>query len=253
MAGETAQPVMTMPARKASRVQPTGRQCVRFLFAKLDPAWYGLPETERNAGLRELSGILEGFATGESTILRMFDLTGTRGDADMMFWCVASDLDDLYTFVHAIRRSLPGRYLSFPYSYFSMTKRSTYVENHVHEGQEGTSDRLVIHPMNRKYLFVYPFVKTREWYRLPQDERQRQMDEHIAMGHKYPSVKINTTYSFGLDDQEFVVAFESDSVADFLDLVHEMRASEASAFTIRDTPSFTCQRVELDGLLGLFA
>lgn len=64
MAGETAQPVMTMPARKASRVQPTGRQCVRFLFAKLDPAWYGLPETERNAGLRELSGILEGFATG---------------------------------------------------------------------------------------------------------------------------------------------------------------------------------------------
>jgi chlorite dismutase len=87
---------------------------------------------------------------------------------------------------------------------------------------------------------VYPFVKTRAWYRLSKEERQRQMDEHIAMGHRFPSVKINTTYSFGLDDQEFVVAFESDSVSDFLDLVHEMRESEASTHTVRDVPSFTC-------------
>ena len=83
-------------------------------------------------------------------------------------------------------------------------------------------------------------MKTRAWYRLPKEERQRQMTEHIAMGHRFPSVKINTTYSFGLDDQEFVVAFESDSVSDFLDLVHEMRESEASTHTVRDVPSFTC-------------
>jgi chlorite dismutase len=108
----------------------------------------------------------------------------------------------------------------------------------------------VIAPTGRRFLFVYPFVKTRAWYRLSAEERQRQMSEHIAMGHRYPSVKINTTYSFGLDDQEFVVAFESDSVADFLDLVHEMRGSEASTHTVRDVPSFTCIAMDIDEVLS---
>ena len=131
-----------------------------------------------------------------------------------------------------------------------MTKRSTYVDKHEHAGSEGRSSRMVIVPGGRRYLFVYPFVKTRAWYRLPQEERQRQMSEHIAMGHKYPTVKINTTYSFGLDDQEFVVAFESDHVADFLDLVQEMRGSEASTHTVRDTPSFSCIRCEPGEMLA---
>src|SRR5205085_1520068 len=78
-------------------------------------------------------------------------------------------------------------------------------------------------PGKKPYLFVYPFVKTRDWYLLPQSERQRIMNEHIAIGHKYPRVKINTTYSFGLDDQDFVVAFESESAAEFLDLVQDLR------------------------------
>ncbi len=119
-----------------------------------------------------------------------------------------------------------------------MTKHSMYVSEHTHEGQEGT--RLTIAPGGAKYLFVYPFVKTRTWYLLSQAERQRIMTVHIAMGHKYPTVKINTTYSFGLDDQEFVVAFESDYPADFLDLVQELRETESSAYTLRDTPMFTC-------------
>ncbi|HEX3606239.1 MAG TPA: chlorite dismutase family protein, partial [Candidatus Dormibacteraeota bacterium] len=100
--------------------------------------------------------------------------------------------------------------------------------------------RLEVRPARGKYMFVYPFVKTREWYRLPADERWRIMQEHIKLGREYPSVDLNTSYSFGLDDQEFVVAFESDSVSDFLDLVHEMRESEASTHTVRDVPSFTC-------------
>jgi len=76
------------------------------------------------------------------------------------------------------------------------------------------------------------------------------MDEHIAMGHRFPSVKINTTYSFGLDDQAFVVAFESDSAADFLDLVQQMRGSEASTHTVRDTPSFTCVAMDIEDALA---
>ena len=138
-------------------------------------------------------------------------------------------------------------YLSTPYSYLSMTKHSMYVDEHAHEGQEGT--RLTIAPGGSKYLFVYPFVKTRAWYMLPMDERQRMMTAHITMGHKYPTVKINTTYSFGLDDQEFVLAFETDYPADFLDLVQDLRGTEASSFTLRDTPIFTCVNTEVREIL----
>jgi chlorite dismutase len=99
-------------------------------------------------------------------------------------------------------------------------------------------------------VFVYPFVKSREWYALPADERWRIMQQHIAVGREYPGVDNHTTYSFGLDDQEFVVAFDTDDVATFLDLVQRLRSTEASRFTVRDTPSFTCLALALPRVLG---
>jgi chlorite dismutase len=87
---------------------------------------------------------------------------------------------------------------------------------------------------------VYPFWKRREWYRLPANERQRIMSDHIEIGRRYPEITINTAYSFGIDDQEFVVSFEADDPDRFLDLVQELRSSESSSYTLRDTPIFTC-------------
>src|SRR5207253_8487940 len=100
--------------------------------------------------------------------------------------------------------------------------------------------RLDVRSSRTAYLFLYPFWKKRDWYRLPAEERGRIMADHIETGRRYPSVSINTTYSFGLDDQEFVVAFETDEPSDFLDLVHELRGTESSSYTLRDTPIFTC-------------
>src|SRR3970282_520409 len=108
-----------------------------------------------------------------------------------------------------------------------------------------------ISPGQHHSLFVSPFVKTREWYRLTESTRQGIMKEHIALGHKFPRVKLNTTYSFGLDDQEFVLAFESDYPEDFLDLVMALRETEASRYTLRDTPIFTCVPRPLDEGLNL--
>jgi chlorite dismutase len=167
-----------------------------------------------------------------------------------MLWLVSERIDDLHEISARLNRTRMAPFLVTTYSYFSMTKRSMYIDKHEHPNQEGRSNRLVIAPTGRRFLFVYPFVKTRAWYRLSKEERQRQMSEHIATGHRYASVKINTTYSFGLDDQEFVVAFESDSIADFLDLVQEMRGSEASTHTVRDTPSFTCISMDIDEVLA---
>jgi len=212
------------------------RQLVQYSAYRVEPAWRRLPEVEREAGRKEALSAFEGFQ--DRMILRFYSLVGIRGDADFLIWKVASSLEDLQEFQTRLFRTALGGYLTIPYSFLGMTKRSMYVDKHIHEGQEG--QRLKVIPGRAKYLFIYPFVKTRAWYALPRDRRQVMMDEHIRIGHRYPTVKLNTSYSFGIDDQEFVVAFESDSAADFLDLVMELRESEASAYTLRDTPILTC-------------
>jgi chlorite dismutase len=236
--------------RDASAPPPVTRQFVRFAFHRVRPEWRLLDAAEKQRHRDEVRALIAETAAIEGAVLRTYSLAGTRGDADFMVWLVSDNLDHLHTFAARLNATKMGAHLEIPYHYFSMTKRSMYVDKHEHAGGEGRSNRLVIVPGGRRYLFVYPFVKTRAWYRLSQEDRQRQMSEHIAMGHKYPTVKINTTYSFGLDDQEFVVAFETDHVADFLDLVQEMRESEASTHTVRDTPSFTCIRCEPEAMLA---
>jgi chlorite dismutase len=153
-----------------------------------------------------------------------------------MFWRISFNLDDIQDFHAAINRLPIAGYLATPHAYLAQTKRSNYIDKLDASHDES---RTIIRPGKCKYVFVYPFVKTRAWYLLSKRARQGIMDEHIEIGTKYQSVKLNTTYSFGLDDQEFVVAFETDSPADFLDLVQELRESEGSRYTERDTPIFT--------------
>ena len=217
------------------------QQFVRFAFYKVQPEWRSLPEGDKAAARHELEQVVEQF--GEAMILRTYSTVGTRGDCDFLLWQVSYVMDDVHRLAARINASRLGRYLSLPYSYLAMTKRSVYVDKHVHEGQEGRMR--TVRPTDARYFFVYPFLKTRQWYRESLERRQQMMDVHIRVGHKYPSVKLNTTYSFGLDDQEFVVAFETDKPQDFLDLVMELRESESSLFTLRDTPIFTCLRMSL--------
>jgi chlorite dismutase len=212
------------------------RQFVRFTFFKLDPQWQRLPGEVREQGRRELEEVYTNYQQHDE-LIRCFSLYGLRTDVDFMIWQATYDLDQLRTLSSQIRRTSLGAYLREERSYLSMTKRSVYVGKNA----RGAHDpRLVISPEDRKYLFVYPFVKTRPWYALSMEDRKRMMSEHIRVGLKYPSVSLNTTYSFGLDDQEFVVAFETDNIADFLDLVQELRETEASMYTLRDTPMYTC-------------
>lgn len=228
-----------MPPR---RKQP--RQVVRFTFYKLDAQWQLLPRRQREQGKQELRHIYA--EHGEKALLRSFGLYGLRPECDFMLWQAAYDLADLQSLHSKIRRGSMGPYLREVYGFLSMTKRSIYVGKNA----RGAHDpRLVITPDDKKYLFVYPFVKTRAWYKLPLEERKRMMDEHIRVGIQYRDVSINTTYSFGLDDQEFVVAFETDNLSDFLDLVEELRSSEASQYTLRDTPMFTCVAQPLEDIL----
>lgn len=218
---------------------PERRQLVRFLFLKLLPAWRTLDAAEQAAQREELVRTLKRFHG--NLLLRPYSLMGTRGDCDLMLWQVAEDLETLQAVETAIYSTRMGASFAIPYSYLGMTKRSIYDFPAQPSGEQHT----IISPSDSRYLFVYPFIKKREWYALSFEKRQAAMNDHVRIGRKYPTIRINTTYSFGLDDQEFVVAFEGDDPAAFLDLVMELRETEASAYTERDVPVFTCLQMSL--------
>ena len=214
------------------------RQFVKYTFLKVDPAWRRLPDAERAAHKREFVAACEDFAA--ERLLRAFSTVGTRGDTDLMLLSQATNLERIHEFHVVLAQSGLMKWSSQPYSYLAMTKPSEYSEE----------SRLEVRPAHGRYLFVYPFVKTREWYAKPADERWRIMQEHIRVGKEYPDIDLNTSYSFGLDDQEFVVAFETDEPARFLDLVQRLRTTESSTYTKQDTPTFTCVATSVERALA---
>jgi len=205
------------------------RTYAKFTFFKLDPAWQRREPGARAQDKREFLAACEDFAQERS--IRAYSTVGTRGDTDLLLLAQSPDLEDIHTFHVVLAQSGLAKWMTIPHSYLAMSKRSQYSES------EARPELCV---SARRYLFVYPFEKKREWYRLGDAERQRVMDEHIRIGRGHPEITINTAYSFGLDDQEFVVSFEADDPGEFLDLVQELRGSESSAYTLRDTPIFTC-------------
>ena len=222
---------------------PTRRQYVSFTFYKLDPAFRRLSKEERDKGMKEFIDILEEYDNSSDMILLCYSMVGLRGDTDIMIWRICYSMEEFQAMTTRLLQTELGKYLDVSHSYLSMTKRSMYMDfiNPEHE-----EDRTHIIPGKAKYLFIYPFVKTREWYLLTQFTRQGIMDEHIFVGNKYPSVKLNTTYCFGIDDYEFVVAFETDSPDDFLDLVQELRETEGSRYVKEDTPIFSCVAMSIE-------
>ena len=221
---------------------PRGVQFVKFNFYRVRDEVRAGPVDARLEVAGRLGDLLE--RSAERMLTRLYSTVGTRADTDFLVWQVADDLRVISDW-HAELLATPlAAALERPHSYLSMTMRSIY-SNPLHPAQQGQQrDRLRSDGGQDGYLFVYPMVKTRAWYKLPASERQRIMDEHIAIGHHYHDIKINTTYSYGLDDQEFVVAFEGDDPGEFLALVRELRDSESSSYTERDTPMFTCRRME---------
>ncbi len=214
------------------------RHFVKYTFLKVDPAWRRLSDEARAEDKREFLAACEDFAA--ERLLRGFSTVGTRGDTDLMLLSQATNLERIHEFHVVLAQSGLMKWCSQPYSYLAMTKPSEYSDE----------SRLEVRAAHSRYLFVYPFVKTRAWYGLPADERWRIMQEHIKVGKEYPDIDLNTSYSFGLDDQEFVVAFETDEPSRFLDLVQRLRTTEASAYTKLDTPTFTCVATSVERALA---
>src|SRR6059058_5349911 len=213
------------------------RQFVNFIFYRARPEWRMLKDAEKGRCKQTFIETVDSFR--ENLLINTYSTVGWRTNADFLIWRIGYDLEPFQEMTSRLNRTAMAKYVEPTQSFLSMTKRSMYIDK---DNPEHVEDRLHIVPGKSDYLFVYPFVKTRDWYARSPEQRQEMMDEHIRIGTKYRSVKLHTTYSFGLDDQEFVVAFETDFPADFLDLVQELRETKASSFTLRDTPMFTCRR-----------
>ncbi len=231
------------PARDAQRV---ARQSITFSYYKLDPAFRLLSQDEQERGKTEWIEAVRDFQNS-GTIVVPYSCVGIRAEHDILLWRIDYKLERLQQMQAAMSKTGLGKYLLPSLSFLSMSKRSFYVDK---INPEHDDARTTIAPGRGKYIFVYPFVKTREWYLLHKQTRQGIMDEHIQVGQKYPSVKLNTTYSFGIDDQDFVVAFEGDYPEDFLDLVMELRETDSSKYTQRDTPIITGVKGTLEEIVA---
>jgi chlorite dismutase len=214
-------------------------QYVAYTFYKVDSAWRRLPVEERGAGKDAFAEVVEDWA-GRMASLRTYSLAGVRPDADLFLWKITERYEDLGELGAALNATPLAGWLQTPYSYLATTKASEYTK--------ARKPRQVV-PRGSPYLVVYPFVKVRPWYALPPEDRQRAMDEHMRIGHEFSTIVNHTTYSFGIDDQEFMTAFECEEPADFMHLMLTLRDSEASRYTERDTPIFVGRSVEIRAAL----
>ena len=204
-------------------------QYLAYTFFRARPEWRQLPVEERAAGKDAFADVIDEFAP-RFDALHAYSTTGVRPEVDFFLWKITSRYEDLGELGAALNATPLAGWLETPYSYLATTKASQY-----------TSARRArrITPFGSPYLVVYPFVKVRPWYVLPPEDQQRAMDEHMVIGREeFPGIKNHTTYSFGIDDQEFMTAFECDEPADFMHLMLTLRESEASRYTERDTPIF---------------
>ena len=185
----------------------------------------------------------EAVLAGSGVRTRVYSTLGLRGEADVLFWFGAPDTDGLQRAVSRLYGTVLGKYLLPAHTYLSCTRPSAYAP-------PGKPLPFEVGREPKKYAVVYPFTKSREWYLLPRSERQQMMDEHIAIGRKHPGVDLNTTYSFGLDDQDFMLAFETDDLADFQDLIMELRETRISRYVVQDTPMMPCVSTDVLSLVS---
>lgn len=218
--------------------EPSG-QYVAYTFYGIDRAWRALPVEERAAGKEAFADTVEAWAERMDS-LRVYSTTGVRPDCDFFLWKITERYADLCDLGAELNATPLAAWLETPYSYLATTKASQYT-------QARRPRRIA--PRGAPYLVVYPFVKVRPWYALPAGERQRAMDEHMEVGRTFPTITNHTTYSFGIDDQEFMTAFECEEPADFMHLMLTLRDSEASRYTERDTPIFVGRGVDIRAAL----
>lgn len=222
------------------------RQFVTFTFYRAEPEWRRVPLTERNEHRREFADVITRWNTAGSMRVVPYSTVGTRAESQMMLWRICYSLDELQHMSAELLGTRLGGYLRIAHNFLGMTKRSRYMIRYEESRQV---DIRAIRPGERKYLFLMPLVKNANWYTLDPDQRQVIINDQIKELTNFPHVKMNVIYSFGMDDQDFLLAYESDAPEDVLDVIQSMRETESNRYTLRDTPTFTCVQTSVQEML----
>ena len=201
-----------------------------FWIYGIDRYWRRLPDPDRDCARQEFSEILHASSDNGVTVRGVYSTVGLRHDTDLILWTVTEDLDAMQALAAAINRADIGTYLENRYTYLGIALGSRYTADHAPAFISGIPPK--------RYLSVYPFIKSHDWYQLPFEERRKAMAEHGVMGREYPDILTNTTSSFGIADHEFVVALETDDIEDMVKMVEYLRGAASRPYTTVDTPIF---------------
>ncbi|MBC7790148.1 MAG: chlorite dismutase family protein [Anaerolineae bacterium] len=216
---------------------------VQYIAFKIDPLWRRLPQDVRQNGRREFAEAISAMEPGVSTAA--YSTLGLKTDAELMLWWKSESAEPVQEGLAALLQSGLGQYCQPTHTLFGLTRPSVYTKTRTNQ-EQGVNE-----PDRLKYLIVYPFTKTIEWYLMSQEARQGLMNEHMRVGRAYLDVRQVLLYTTGLDDQEFIVAYETDSLERHQQLVIDLRSTEARRYTLRDTPIITGIYRSLETALGL--
>ncbi|MGQ0648116.1 MAG: chlorite dismutase family protein [Gemmatimonadaceae bacterium] len=218
-------------------------QFVQYLFLKVDAQWRRLDEVEREEGRADF---VRAVCDAKSDVTTYsYSTLGLKVGAEVMLWWKATSPDAAQQLTSKILQTGLGRYCEISHSLWGFTRPSVYTKRR--SAQEHALDE----PTRLRYLIVYPFVKTIDWYLMSRDVRQGMMNEHMRIGHDFEDVRQVLLYTTGLDDQEFIVAYEADRLERHQELVIALRSTEARRYTLRDTPIFTAIYRPLEEALAL--
>ena len=210
-----------------------------FSFFKVDPKWRWMADLAKEESAKEVENVMN----NSGIMYRTYSNLGLRDDADFLFWFAAKTVEEIQVVIEKLYKTVFGKYIIPSRTYLSCTRPSLYVQEQKAHGFLTGNDP-------KKHVIVYPFTKTREWYLLPKEKRQEIMDEHIEVSKKYPQIVLNTTYSFGIHDEDFMLAFEVDDIKDFQDLIMDLRETQVSTYVKNDIPMIVCVKKDLVPLIS---
>jgi chlorite dismutase len=215
------------------------RMFFNFSFFKIDPKWRWMADLAKEESAKEIEQVIR----NSKIKCRTYSTLGLRDDAEFLLWFTSESVEDIQSVISKIYTTVFGKYIIPSHVYLSSTRPSIYAKT-------GKALSFVAGEEPKKYTIVYPFIKTRDWYLLPLEQRKKMMDEHIEVGHKFPQVSLNTTYSFGIHDEDFMLAFESDDLHAFQDLIMELRETQVSKYIEKDTPMIVCVKKDIIPLIA---
>ena len=222
--------------------EQNARTFVQYLMLRVDPAWRRLDARERDSGRQAMAQVVEQ-AKGVSTFA--YSTLGLKAGTDLLLWWKAESAELLQELGGRMLQTGMGQYCEIAATLWGLPRPSVYTKTRTaQEDALGEAQRL-------KYLIVYPFAKTADWYLMSRDARQGMMNEHMRVGHDFADVRQILLYSTGLDDHEFVVAYETDRLERQHELVVALRATEGRRHTLRDTPIYTAIHRSLNDALSI--